>query len=478
VLGFRALADSGAISMWVPHYSDLAQPVYLMIADALEQDIGNGRLAPGDRLPTLKDLAESLQVTPGTIGRAYDEAAKRGLVVGEVGRGTFVLQQRPAPAPAPTAPLRPAALKHESGQIDLSIIKPNDAHMADWLRRAITELASSPDLDQVLDYVTDGGHATHKQAGATWIQRWLPDARAQQVVLTSGAQHGLLVAISSLSKGDDVILCESLCYPGIISLAHSMGRRLRGVAMDEHGLIPEALRAACQEHRPSLLVCVTTHQNPTNSVMPHARREAIAQIAREFDLFIVDDDIYGFLEPAPDYKPLAAYAPERSVYLTSLSKSVLPALRIGYLYAPPQTLSRLSSMVRSSVWMPSPLMAQLASNLINSGTADQLVREQQEEAAARQLMAQEILGRYKIRSQPNSFHIWLELPEPWTSDEFANLARNNGVTVVSGSQFLPERTPTSCGVRIALMTPSRAELSFALTKLASLLDSSEPRLFY
>ena len=212
--------------------------------------------------------------------------------------------------------------------------------------------------------------------------------------------------------------------------------------------------------------------------MPHARREAIAQIAREFDLSIVDDDIYGFLEPAPDYQPLAAYAPERSVYLTSLSKSVLPALRIGYLYAPPQTLSRLSSMVRSSVWMPSPLMAQLASNLINSGMADQLVQVQQEEAAARQQMAGEILGKYSIRSQPNSFHIWLELPEPWTSDEFANLARNNGVTVVSGSQFLPERSHAVCGVRIALMAPSRQELGFALTKLASLLDSPEPRLFY
>ncbi len=480
VLGFRVLADSGAISMWVPHYSDLAQPVYLMIADALEQDIGSGRLVAGERLPTLKDLAESLNVTPGTIGRAYDEAAKRGLVVGEVGRGTFVLQQRQLQSspPAPVARPKPVAAERESGQIDLSIIKPNDAHMTDWLRGAINELAASPDLAQVLDYVTDGGHATHKQAGAAWIQRWLPEARWQQVVLTSGAQHGLLVAISSLSKSDDVVLCESFCYPGIISLAHSMGRRLRGVAMDEHGLIPEALRAACLEHRPSLLVCVTTHQNPTNSIMPHARRQAIAEIAREFDLFIVDDDIYGFLEPAPDYQPLAAYAPERSVYLTSLSKSVLPALRIGYLYAPPQTLSRLSSMVRSSVWMPSPLMAQLASNLINSGMADQLVREQQEEAAARQQMAQEILGKYKIRSQPNSFHIWLELPEPWTSDEFANLARNNGVTVVSGSQFLPERSHANCGVRIALMAPSRQELGFALTKLVSLLDSPEPRLFY
>ncbi|MDT8922880.1 PLP-dependent aminotransferase family protein [Pseudomonas taiwanensis] len=463
--------------MWVPHYSDLSQPVYLMIADALEQDIGSGRLAAGDRLPTLKDLAEALSVTPGTVGRAYDEAAKRGLVVGEVGRGTFVLQRQSA-TPTPALQTVPAAQKGDSSQVDLSIIKPNDAHMADWLRGAINALADAPDLAQVLDYVTEGGHATHKQAGAAWIQRWLPEARWQQVVLTSGAQHGLLVAISSLSKSDDVILCESFCYPGIISLAHSMGRRLRGVAMDEHGLIPEALRAACREHRPALLVCVATHQNPTNSIMPRERREAIAQIAREFDLFIIDDDIYGFLEPNPEYEPLAAYAPERSVYLTSLSKSVLPALRIGYLYAPPQTLSRLSSMVRSSVWMPSPLMAQLASNLINSGKADQLIQVQQSEAAARQQMAREILGQYNIRSQPNSFHIWLELPEPWTSDEFANLARNNGVTVVSGSQFLPERTSATCGVRIALMTPSRQELSFALTKLASLLDSPEPRLFY
>ncbi|MEB3842959.1 aminotransferase-like domain-containing protein [Pseudomonas guariconensis] len=460
--------------MWVPHYSALTQPVYLMIADALEQDIASGKLVAGDRLPTLKDLAERLSVTPGTIGRAYDEAAKRGLVIGEVGRGTFV---RPSKAPAAPA-TRSTGISNENGQIDLSIIKPNDAHMTQWLRGSLHELADAADLIQALDYVTDGGHAVHKEAGAAWIRRWLPDASWQQVVLTSGAQHGLLVALSSLSKTDDVILCESFCYPGIISLAHSLGRRLQGVAVDEHGLIPEALRAACLEHRPTLLVCVTTHQNPTNSIMPHARREAIAAIAREFDLVIIDDDIYGFLAPTPSYKPLAAYAPERSIYLTSLSKSVLPALRIGYLYAPPHMLSRLSSMVRSSVWMPSPLMAQLASNLINSGRADQLLRTQQEEAAARQQMAKNILGKYSIRSQPHSFHLWLELPAPWTSDEFAHLARSNGVTVVSGSQFLPQRSAAPNGVRIALMAPTRDELAFALTKLASLLDSPEPRLFY
>lgn len=476
MLGFRVLAISGVVPMWVPQYSGQAQPVYLMIADALERDILAARLEPGDRLPTLKELAETLKVTPGTIGRAYDEAGKRGLVVGEVGRGTFVLHKR-VTQPASQVLKNPAS-KAETGHIDLSIIKPNDSGMTEWLRGSIVELAQSPGLGRILDYTTDGGHAVHKEAGAAWVQRSLPQASWQQIVITAGAQHGLLVAISSLSQANQVILCEEYCYPGIISLAHSLGRRLKGVQVDEFGLVPESLRQMCIEHRPALLICVTTHQNPTNSIMPAERRAEIAQIAREFDLFIIDDDIYGFLETRNVHQPLSAYAPERSVYLTSLSKSILPALRIGYLYAPAETLSRLSSMVRSSVWMPSPLMAQLASNLINSGMGAELVKVQQDEAAQRQQMALEILGGYDIRSQPNSFHIWLELPQPWTSDEFANLARANGVTVVSGSQFLAQRTGSTRGVRIALMTPTREELAFALTKLASLLAAPEPRLFY
>lgn len=461
--------------MWVPEYSGHGQPVYLMIADALARDIASGHLAAGERLPTLKELAEALKVTPGTIGRSYDEAAKRGLVIGEVGRGTFVLPTRAVLAPVARLGV---ASKVDTGQIDLSIIKPCDVGMSDWLRGAIEELAQAPELGSILDYVTDGGHSVHKEAGALWVQRCLPDANAQQIVLTAGAQHGLLVAIGGLSSVGDMILCEEYCYPGIISLAHSLGRRLHGVQVDEYGLVPAALRAACIEHRPTLLVTVATHQNPTNSIMPESRRLEIAEIAREFDLYIIDDDIYGFLETRPAHKPLSAYAPERSVYLTSLSKSLLPALRIGYLYAPPQTLSRLSSMVRSSVWMPSPLMAQLASNLITSGRGAQLVRVQQEEAAERQRLARQLLGSYDIRTQPNSFHVWLELPEPWTSDEFANLARANGVIVVSGSQFLAQRSASTRGVRIALMGPSRAELGFALTKLVSLLAAPEPRLFY
>ena len=126
--------------MWVPQYSGQGQPVYLMIADALEHDIAAGRLAAGERLPTLKDLAETLKVTPGTIGRAYDEAAKRALVVGEVGRGTFVLQQKGSSAQAASA--RTVVDRREGGPIDLSITKPNDANTTDWLRRSSGEASA------------------------------------------------------------------------------------------------------------------------------------------------------------------------------------------------------------------------------------------------------------------------------------------------------------------------------------------------
>ena len=186
--------------MWVPRFNGQNQPVYLMIADAIERDIASAKLSSGDRLPTLKELAEALKVTPGTVGRAYDEASKRGLVVGEVGRGTFVSQKGQASA-KPSAAYSPQP-RAETGRIDLSIIKPNDSGTADWLREAVIELAQAPGLATVLDYTTDGGHAVHKEAGAIWLQNRLPEANWQQVVLTSGAQHGLLVAIASLSNNE------------------------------------------------------------------------------------------------------------------------------------------------------------------------------------------------------------------------------------------------------------------------------------
>ena len=462
--------------MWVPQLGEFSQPMYLSIADALARDISNGVLNEGDRLPTLRELATTLNVTPGTISRAYSEAHRRRLVQGEVGRGTYVLNQKQLELPASNS-----AASLNLGQpelLDLSIIKPYSETLEYWLRGALVSMAKSTDFLHTLDYAPDGGHPAHREAGAQWLRHSLPDAQWQQVVITAGAQHGLMVAMSALTNAGDLVLCEALCYPGIISLAHGLERRLRGVPMDDEGIIPEALRELCLREKPAMLVCVATCQNPTAAIMSQKRRAQIAALAEEFDFIILDDDIYGFLATDPSIKPLSAFAPDRSVSLTSLSKSVMPALRIGYLYSPPKLLSRLTSMVRSSVWMPSPLTAQLASNVITQGLDKKLIRIQRNEAAGRQAIAQEIFANFELKTQPYSYHVWLTLPEPWTSDEFTMLARANGVLVLSGTQFQAERSGISRCVRLVLMSPaSQDELRFALTKLASLMDS-DPRRYY
>lgn len=457
--------------MWAPDLHEGDGPIYERIAAALERDIAAGRLAPGARLPTLKELAAALGVTPGTINRAYELAQRRGLIDGEVGRGTFV--RGAAPIAPPARPVIDA-----DATIDLAIVKPNLALQEPHVRAAMLELAQSPQLADMLDYTPDGGHPLHREAGAAWMRAaGLVDARAEQVLLTAGAQHGLWVAVHALTRPGDLVLCEALCYPGIAAVVLALGRRIRGVALDGEGMDPADLRALCENERPALVICIATCQNPTTRVMSAGRRAQVAALAREFDFTLVDDDLYGFLapEPQPPIPPLATFAPERTLYLTSLSKSVSSTMRLGYLHGPAEWLAKLAASVRTSVWMVSPLAAQIATTLITSGRAAAMAAAQREEARARQLIARELLGRFGFDAQPCSFQLWLELPPHWAGGEqFAALARSHRLLLAGGDAFAVNRDGQGHRhVRIALMAGTREQLRFVLSKLAGLIETAE-----
>ncbi|NDY89630.1 aminotransferase-like domain-containing protein [Ideonella livida] len=471
--------------MWQPQLPAEEGPLYERIAQALAQDIQAGRLQAGQRLPTLKALAALLGVTPGTVSRAYELAHRRGLVSGEVGRGTFVLPLTAGDAapvvtpPAPTSPtvpgMQPAAAEAGGEALDLSIVKPYLPLQEPVLRQALAELARAASLPEMLDYTRDGGLPSHRQAGAQWLRAAGLDAQADQIILTAGAQHGLWVAVQALTRPGELVACEALCYPGVASVVLGLGRRLQGIAMDEEGLQVEALRAQCRRERPALVICIANVQNPTTAVMSAARRAELAALAREQDLRLLDDDLYGFLVPgvAP---PLAQLAPERTVYLTSLSKSVLPTVRLGYLHAPPAWLGPLTAAVRSTVWMVSPLAAQVATLLIQRGQAWALSQAQREEARARQQLAADVLQGLRWRSAPTSFHLWLELPGQWRSGEqFAALARSHQIAVAAGDAFATDRDGLGRQhVRLCLMPPSRERLAFVLDKLAGLARTPQP----
>jgi DNA-binding transcriptional MocR family regulator len=206
--------------------------------------------------------------------------------------------------------------------------------------------------------------------------------------------------------------------------------------------------------------------------MPEARRKEIAAIARAHGVTIVEDDVHGRLHADPP-PPLTGFAPEISVYVTGTAKSVAPGLRIGFMLAPRTLVPRIAASIRATTWMAAPLMAEIVSQWIKDGTADQIVKRKRQEAAARQRLAATILGRFHFQSQEAAYHLWLRLPDPWRSETFADEARRRGVAVTPAQSFVVGRAPTPHAVRVCLGAPAdRQPLEKGLRILAGILEAS------
>jgi DNA-binding transcriptional MocR family regulator len=279
----------------------------------------------------------------------------------------------------------------------------------------------------------------------------------------------LATVFASLLKPGDLVLTEALTYPGMKAAAALLHLRLQGLPLDEDGLRPDALEAACRNGGARAVYCVPTIQNPTTSVMPERRRREIAEIATTHGLWIVEDDIHALL-PEERPLPITTFAPDRSYYLTSTSKTLAPGLRVGYILAPRGAAERIAAAIRAITWASAPLMAEIASTWIRDGTADSILRERRREAAARQSLARDALGGAEIQAHPQGYHLWLRLPQPWRSDTFTAEARRRGVKVTPSETFAVERGLAPDAVRVCLGVPSsRAELEKGLQLLAQTL---------
>jgi len=447
------------MTMWTPDVEGFPGPRYLAIVEGLARDMASGALTGGSRLPTHRDLADRLGVTVGTVSRAYAEAARRGLVSGEVGRGTFVRGGVPDDT-------------ESDGVVDLAQNHPPETparpHQA-ALAASLAAFAGKGDLRTLLDYPAAGGNAADREAGALWIGRAGVEAAPERVLVCTGSQHGLTVVLATVMQPGDLLLTESLTYAGLKSVAGLLHLKLVGLPVDHHGLRPDAFEDACRTGRPRALYVIPTLHNPTTAVMPLERRREIAEIAERHDVSIVEDDVHGLL-PETRPVPLAALAPGRTHFLTSTSKTLAPGLRIAYVLAPADMVSRLTDGLRATTWAVAPLTAALASSWIAKGTADELLASRRQEARARQTLAREILAGADYDSQPEAYYLWLRLPEPWRRDSFAAVLRARGVALTSAEAFAVGRSPAPHAVRLCLgAARSRDELRRGLGLVADVL---------
>jgi len=247
---------------------------------------------------------------------------------------------------------------------------------------------------------------------------------------------------------------------------------MHGVAMDAEGLKPEALEQACRSLSARVLYCMPRLQNPTSAVMSERRRRQIAMIAARHRLTVIEDDVYGFL--SPEREPLASLLPEQTIYLTSVSKSLFPGLRIGCAVAPPALLDKVTRAVWSTIIMAAPVTADLLTGWIEDGTAARIADWKRHEVAARHQMARRLLRDERVQTHPNSPHLWMSLPSRWSVDAFLAQARMRGVIVNGAGNFAVTEHPPRA-VRLCIGTPrTRAGLEQALARVVTALADRAP----
>ncbi|MGH9349354.1 MAG: PLP-dependent aminotransferase family protein [Vicinamibacterales bacterium] len=447
------------MTMWLPELDGRKRPVYRAIADAIDEEVQKGTLRAGTRLPPHRDLADRLGVTVTTITRAYTEATRRGLIAGHVGRGTFVRGTAETDDEPADGPL----------DLSMNVLMPDK-------EAAVLEkhLFARPVLPwtQLLGYMPSRGHLRHRQAMATWLSACGFAAEPERIVLTAGAQHGMAVAMAAVTRPGETLLVEELTYSGARLLAHQMGLQLRGVPMDGEGLRPDALASAARATRARVLYCMPRLQNPTSAVMSEKRRRQIAAVAEKHRLLVVEDDTYGFL--SPEREPLAALLPERTIFITSLSKSLFPGLRLGCAVPPAPLVEKITSAVWATIINTSPIGADIMSSWIEDGTAARIAEWKRHEVAARQQMARRLLQGERLQTQPSSPHVWLHLPGRWDSDSFTAHARTRGVVLNAAHEFAVTDVQPR-GVRLCIGPPrTRAGLEQALTRVADALRDRTP----
>ncbi|WP_343953338.1 PLP-dependent aminotransferase family protein, partial [Nonomuraea longicatena] len=392
---------------------------YRRVADEVASEITSGRLRPGDRLPPQRAFARGRGIADSTAARVYRELTRRGLTVGEVGRGTYVRAAAPRPGPSLTEP--------GSSRIDLEFNYPDLPGQAELLGEAMAPLLRPDVLGAAMRPVGAAGTPLAREVAADLLSRhdWRP--RPEQVLFTGNGRQAVAGAIAALVPPGARLGVEELTYPVLKTIAARLGVTLVPLAMDEHGLVPDSVVASARRAPLAALYLQPTLHNPLSLTMPPARRAELAEVLTRLGLHAIEDAVWSFL--ADDRPPLAAFAPERTILVDSLSKRLAPGLSVGFAVVPDEVSAGMTAALHSGAWTPIRFALEAATRWVGDGVVGSVTLGKRREVAVRQEIVARHLGGFAVRTDPRSFYCWWELPAPWRADTFVAAAARYGIAV-------------------------------------------------
>ena len=415
---------------------------YKAVVDRYAQAIRSGQLPAGSRLPTHRTLAAGERISLATATRIYRELEEMGLVSGETGRGTFVRDLSLPPGHGVDQQVVAADV------VDLNFNYPSLPEQGDALREALRQLAMAGDIDSHLRYQPHAGRLAEREIIARHLtcQHFTPDA--ENVLIVNGAQHGLAVTVMGLLRPGDVVAVDALTYSGFKVLAALYHLELAAIPCRPEGPDLQALHTLCQQRRVRAVYTMPTLHNPLGWVLNTGQRQALADLARQHDLLIIEDAAYARLVSRPP-PPVISYAPERTVYVTGFSKNIATGLRVGVVISPPRYRPEIERAIRATTWNTPTLISSLICAWIEDGTVARFEMQKRQDARQRQQVAREVLCGLPVVSHPDSYFVWLPLGEESRADRLANALMERRISVSTAEPFCVSTTIPQA-LRIAL----------------------------
>lgn len=437
---------------WKPRISNKNNSLYKELANQLEKDIKEGSLKPGTMLPPQRELADYLDINLSTVSRAFKLCEQKGLIFGAVGRGTFVASDVTSSAVLLTGKSSEKLI--EMGAI-MPAVEPNHIVMQTFQR-----LLKEPEAHNILQYDLSEDNVMQKNAAAKWLLRSNYEANPEQILFAAGGQNALAGILTSLFRCGDKIGTNEVIYPGIKSLANMLGIKLIPIPEKTEESFADTLCQVCKKEGVKGLYLIPDYQNPTTMTMDLKKRKEIAKVVQELDLIVIEDAINSLLRENP-LPPLATYAKEHVIYVSSVSKTLSPGLRIAFVASPKKYYSELSFGFYNLNIMVSPFLIEATIRLIHSKEADELLRNRREHTKKRNLKVNEVLRDYKILGDEFCNFRWLLLPEGFTGKSFELCAKNARVQLYSVERFIIGNSLVPAAVRIAV-TAEQSEENFEL----------------